>query len=214
MRWRAWRLLGWVCIFVCVRAYACDLNNQTPQREVLKFCWCRAKAKYTELDHQSLIWLHAHSCTQESPPPHYSSFSLICRLHPGALLVNTKKTTSLCDPPDVETKKTRGEAPVWLLKLRQIGLKDYLRKRSFLGWFVGLVLPSLGCSSRPSTKYLFPHRTLFLIHLSSLPRKLGRQLCRVAFLLISVSGGASKYLPLHSTPNWLKETSNDSLRNT
>jgi hypothetical protein len=37
----------------------------------------------------------------------------------------------------------------------------------FLGYFAGLVMPGqeilfrLGCSSRPSTKYFFPHRTQF-----------------------------------------------------
>ena len=42
----------------------------------------------------------------------------------------------------------------------------------------------LGCSSRPNTKYFFPHRTL----LSPSPSKLGRQPCWVACLLVCVSG--------------------------
>ncbi len=49
------------------------------------------------------------------------------------------------------------------------GLLEYKWKWSFLGWFVGLVVPvctidflsCLGCSSQPSTKYYLPHRTLF-----------------------------------------------------
>ncbi len=39
-----------------------------------------------------------------------------------------------------------------------------------------------------STKYFFPHPTLFHLILSPLPNKLGRQSCRVAYLLICVSG--------------------------
>ncbi len=53
----------------------------------------------------------------------------------------------------------------------------------------------LGCSSQSSTKNIFfleAHN--FAIHLSPLPSKLGRQSCRTACLLISVSGQRGKFL--------------------
>ncbi len=46
----------------------------------------------------------------------------------------------------------------------------------------------LGCSNLPSTKYLFPHRTLFQFLCPHRPSKLGRQPCWVAYLLVCVSG--------------------------
>jgi hypothetical protein len=46
-------------------------------------------------------------------------------------------------------------------------------------------LSCLGCSSRPSTKYVFPHRTLFQFFV---PIRLGRQPCGIACLLVCVSG--------------------------
>jgi hypothetical protein len=59
-----------------------------------------------------------------------------------------------------------------------------------------LVLFCLGCSSRPWTKYFFPHRTLFCsIPLSPSPRKLDRQPCWVACLLVCVSGAAPNRRP-------------------
>jgi hypothetical protein len=45
----------------------------------------------------------------------------------------------------------------------------------------------LGCSSEPSTKICFPSLYTISLHLSRLPKNLGRQLCRVACLLICVS---------------------------
>jgi hypothetical protein len=62
----------------------------------------------------------------------------------------------------------------WLLKLRQMGtqgvhMEAFHCKGSFHGWFVGLVVPlqeflfCIGCSSRPSTKYNSPHRTLLVL---------------------------------------------------
>ncbi len=44
---------------------------------------------------------------------------------------------------------------------------DSKSTKKFLGWFAGLLslykrfYSCVGCSSRPSTKYFFPHRTLF-----------------------------------------------------
>jgi hypothetical protein len=46
----------------------------------------------------------------------------------------------------------------------------------------------LGCSYLPSTKYLFPHRTLFQFLCPHRPSKLGRQPCWVAYLLVCVPG--------------------------
>ncbi len=69
---------------------------------------------------------------------------------------------------DRKTREGR-VAPAYCWNWGRWGLKEYIIKRSFLGWFVWLVVPvqykrflyCLGCSSRPSTKYLFPHRNLF-----------------------------------------------------
>ncbi len=47
---------------------------------------------------------------------------------------------------------------------------------------------SLGCSILPSTKHLFPRRTLFQFLCPHRPTKLGRQLCWVAYLLVCVPG--------------------------
>ncbi len=72
-------------------------------------------------------------------------------------------------------------------------------KGSFLGWFNGLVVPVqeivvyLGCSKRPGRKYFFPHRTLQYFN-SLPPRKLGRQPCWVACLLLCVSGSSVCHL--------------------
>ena len=90
-------------------------------------------------------------------------------------------------------------SPGQLLKLpRQRGTRGVhmmIWKGSFTGWFVGFVLPSkrllscLGCSSRPITKYyLFSSPHTISLHLSPSPSKLGRQSCRVACLLIYISG--------------------------
>jgi hypothetical protein len=68
----------------------------------------------------------------------------------------------------VEAERLESGGPCWLLKMSEWGLKEYKWKVSVLGWFFGLFVPvqeifvlPLGCSSRPSTKYFFPHRTLF-----------------------------------------------------
>jgi hypothetical protein len=53
------------------------------------------------------------------------------------------------------------------------------------------ILSRLGCSSRPITNYFFLHYTLVHFIFSSLPRKLGRQSCRVTCLLICVSGSGT-----------------------
>jgi hypothetical protein len=52
------------------------------------------------------------------------------------------------------------------------------------------LLSCLGYSGRPSTKYFFPSRTLISVHLSPSHSKLGRQSCRVACILMCVSGPA------------------------
>jgi hypothetical protein len=84
-----------------------------------------------------------------------------------------------------ETREGGGVAPAdCMLKRGKWGLKEYLRKGSFLDWFVGSscrykrFLFCLGCFSRPRTKYFFPHRKLICPH---------RPACRFACLLICVS---------------------------
>ncbi len=50
----------------------------------------------------------------------------------------------------------------------------------------------LGCSSRPSTKYFFPHRTLFYFLWPHRPASWAGQPCWVACLLVCVSGHLSQ----------------------
>jgi hypothetical protein len=71
---------------------------------------------------------------------------------------------------------------------------EYIRKGSFLDWFVGLVvpvqeifgLPWLLCSAQ--YKIFFSSLDTVSFLLSPSPSKLGRQSCRVACLLIRVCG--------------------------
>ncbi len=60
-------------------------------------------------------------------------------------------------------------------------------------------LSCLGCSSRPSRKYYFPHHTLFQLIRSLRPSKLGRGSCWVACLLVYVSGSSPLELCQKST---------------
>jgi hypothetical protein len=70
----------------------------------------------------------------------------------------------------------------------------YERGPSLVGSLVGLAVPvqeilsCLDCSSRPRTKYFFSSPHTLSLHLSPSLSKLGRKLCRVASLLICVSG--------------------------
>ncbi len=71
------------------------------------------------------------------------------------------------------------------------GLKEYLRNGSFLGWFVvpvqnKIFLFCLGCTGWPSTKFSFPHHTIFHFigpHIPVVPRRLSLNmwLCSVLF---------------------------------
>ncbi len=90
----------------------------------------------------------------------------------------------------------RGMAPADCWNWGKWGLKEQKRKGSFRGWFVSNRLGSscwykrllsyLGCSGQRSTKYFFPHRTLF--QFMRPPSNLGRQSCRAAYLWMCVSG--------------------------
>ncbi len=55
--------------------------------------------------------------------------------------------------------------PCWLLKLRWMGTQRVQLTGVFLGWFVAgtnlRLLSCPGCTGQPSTKYFFPHHTLF-----------------------------------------------------
>jgi hypothetical protein len=65
--------------------------------------------------------------------------------------------------------------------------------KGLLPWLVLWALHvCLGCSSRPSAKYLFPHRTLFqfICHMQ-LPSKLGRQSCCACLLMWQSSVGGA-----------------------
>jgi hypothetical protein len=67
----------------------------------------------------------------------------------------------------IDRETAEGWPPADCWNCGEWGLKEYKWKGSFLGWFVGLVvtvqhiLSWLVYSGHPSTKYLFPHRTLF-----------------------------------------------------
>ncbi len=83
--------------------------------------------------------------------------------------------------PPPERRAQRGVAPAECWNWGKWGLTEYKWKGYFLGWFVGLAVPvqeifilslgspcryrrflsCLGCASQASTKYFFPHRTLF-----------------------------------------------------
>ncbi len=74
------------------------------------------------------------------------------------------------------------------------GRMEYKWKRSSLVSSMGSLCrykrfyPCLSCSSQPSTKYFFPHLTTFSLYVSQSPSNLGRQACRVAYLLLCISG--------------------------
>ncbi len=83
--------------------------------------------------------------------------------------------------------------PCWLLKLRRTGrdsMSRYTRNWSFLGWFVGLVVPvqwflfCLGCSSLPSTKYFI--RTIHYSNSFVLIAELGGQAVVLGHLSLSM----------------------------
>jgi hypothetical protein len=87
--------------------------------------------------------------------------------------------------------------PCWLLKLRQMGTQKVHKKGSFLGWFVGLVVLVQEIFCPALTALVGPVKNMFFLtvhYFTSfvlITQKLGRQSCRVACLLIFVSGGDS-----------------------
>ncbi len=106
------------------------------------------------------------------------------------VLLESKCSHAVRWPEKLETV-----APAGCWNWGEWGFKEYKWKVSFLGWFVGLIVPwqeifvCLGCSSRPSTKYFFSSSYTFSIPVSQSPSKLGGQPCWVACLLVCVSGG-------------------------
>jgi hypothetical protein len=75
-----------------------------------------------------------------------------------------------------------------------------VQMKGVLGWFIRLVMPvqeifalSWRLYSQPSTKYVLPHYTISIPVYPS-PRKLGRQPCWVACLLVCVSGVISAHV--------------------
>ncbi len=96
----------------------------------------------------------------------------------------------------VSPRETReGFVPADCWNRGKWGLKGYIWKGSFIGWFVGSpcrykrFVSRLGCSSRSSTKCFFPLTVhYFQFILSPSPRKLIRQSCCVACLLMCVYG--------------------------
>ncbi len=104
----------------------------------------------------------------------------------------------LCFTVDVAQRDYRGVAPAdcwnwgeWGPSLvGSLGLSCWYKKFLFcLGW-----------SSRLSTKYFFPHRTLFELLCPHCPASCARQPCWVACLLVRVSGVA-EHLHAEGRPN-------------
>ncbi len=62
-------------------------------------------------------------------------------------------------------------------------------------WALKKRLSCLVCSGQASTKYFFPHHTLFQSICPHLPASWARQSCRVACLLMRVSGPTSGNFP-------------------
>ncbi len=95
-------------------------------------------------------------------------------LYCDAVWAHGTRTTKASLSPNfkfVTTRETReGCGPCWLLKLRWMGtqwvqMKGVLPRLVRWAWF----LFCLCCSSKPSTKYFFPHRTLFQFLCPHLP---------------------------------------------
>ncbi len=85
-----------------------------------------------------------------------------------------------------------GVAPCRLLKLRQMGTMEYNCKGSFLGWFVGLIVPVQEIFFRPwlhwSAQYIIFLSSPYTIsiYVSPSPSNLGRQSCRASCLCMNV----------------------------
>ncbi len=86
-----------------------------------------------------------------------------------------------------------------MLKLRRMGTHR-VQIKGVLPWLVRWACRAntrdflcLGCSSRPSTKYVFSHPYNISVHLCLSPGKLGRQPCWVACLSVTVSVYGSAY---------------------
>ncbi len=109
---------------------------------------------------------------------------LLCSCDSGAIISSEYKTVHYW----VYFRETRERLPpadCW----SKWGLNEYKWKGFFFGWFTGLFLQvEKIVVLLLSRKYFFSLSYTISIHLSPSPSILGRQSCRVAWLLMCVSG--------------------------
>ncbi len=99
----------------------------------------------------------------------------------------------------------RGVAPADCWNWGEWELKDYNRKGTFLGWFVGLVVPMQETFILPWLLWSAQFKNnsspdTISIYVSPSPCNLGRQSCRAAFLWMCVYGTC--FAPLRKIGKW------------
>ncbi len=158
------------------------------------------RANFIDLDHQSLFWALGTQLSTAKHYQHYVSFSVLCY---SFMYVDCGMWSVEALGPSQRDETRKGwplpTVETWL-ELRQMGTQvtssTYERGSSLVGLlcrlcqykrFLSCLMAALQNTKYPVQNIFFLTWHYFISYVSS-PSKLGRQSCRVTWLLISVSG--------------------------